>query len=262
LPVSASSHSRVPRHSHGPGDGGTAALHRGDAIGPEAIGTVGLRPAMSGALPGCRGTVWRTAGAWCPSTRPTRVSCLRLAGSTPAKVRKSIIRNSPVTRPLVVGSVGRHRRLAARKACRSSLQQPEDDFAHYAAADGPQLPAVFHDLRFLEGVVPQRRCLVELELPVQVLEFAQVRQGQGLHVYGPGDALAGREEPGDVTEQVPLGQRGRAVGRRDGATRQVEEWGGELRVNLLIRSQVFPQGPPFSGAMGSPSREVKSKVML
>src|SRR5215831_15511962 len=74
-----------------------------------------------------------------------------------------------------------------------------------------------------------------MELLVKTLEFAQVRRRQGLHVHGPGDALAGREEPGDVTEQVPLGQRGRAVRRRYGDARQVEERGGELRVNLLVR---------------------------
>jgi hypothetical protein len=41
--------------------------------------------------------VWRTSGARWPSTRPTSFYCLRLAGPTPAKVRKSIIWNSPVT---------------------------------------------------------------------------------------------------------------------------------------------------------------------
>ena len=40
--------------------------------------------------------------------------CLRLAGSTPAKVRKSTIRKSPVTRPLRVGSVGRQPGFDAR----------------------------------------------------------------------------------------------------------------------------------------------------
>src|SRR5262249_27944750 len=50
------------------------------------------------------------------------------------------------------------------------LQQPDDDFAHNAAADWPQLPAVFHDLRFLEGVVPKRRGRVEMELLGKTLE--------------------------------------------------------------------------------------------
>ena len=40
--------------------------------------------------------------------------CPRDTGSTPAKVRKSTIRKSPVTRPVRVGRVGRQRRSAAR----------------------------------------------------------------------------------------------------------------------------------------------------
>src|SRR5262249_48349339 len=43
----------------------------------------------------------------------SRLHCRRLVGSTPAKARKSIIRKSPVTRPLIVGSVGRPRECPA-----------------------------------------------------------------------------------------------------------------------------------------------------
>jgi hypothetical protein len=52
--------------------------------------TPDTKPGVSGKRPGC---------AYWP----------RLVGSTPAKARKSIMRKSPVTRPLIVGSVGRQR---------------------------------------------------------------------------------------------------------------------------------------------------------
>jgi hypothetical protein len=93
------------------------------------------------------------------------------------------------------------------------LQQPDDDFAHYAAADRPQMQAAFHDLGFLQDIVPKRRR--RIEILVKSLELAQVLPGQGWPVHGFGDALAGRELPGDVKEQVSLRQGGRAAERRD-----------------------------------------------
>src|SRR4030095_729782 len=42
------------------------------------------------------------------------------------------------------------------------LEHADDDFAHDTAADGTEMKALFHDLSFLENVVPERRGLVEL----------------------------------------------------------------------------------------------------
>ena len=84
------------------------------------------------------------------------------------------------------------------------LQQPNDNFAHHVDADRPQMQAAFHDLGFLQDIVP-KRCR-RIEILVKSPEFAQVLPGQGWHTHGPGDALARRELPGDVTEQVPLRQ--------------------------------------------------------
>src|SRR6185369_3622007 len=68
--------------------------------------------------------------------------CPRVAGSTPANVRKSTIRKSPVTRPLRVGSVGRQRGLAA------------EDLADDATADRPQVQTLLHDGSLAHDVIP------------------------------------------------------------------------------------------------------------
>ena len=82
------------------------------------------------------------------------------------------------------------------------------------------MQAAFHDLGFLQDIVPAWRRRVEIL--VKSPEFAQVLLGQGWHVHGLGDALAGRELPGDVTEQVALRQCGRTAERRDRAEWQAE----------------------------------------
>src|SRR5262249_31537153 len=108
---------------------------------------------------------------------------------------------------------GRKRRLPLRLDRQEGMpvepQQPNDDFAHHATADRPQMQAVFQDLGFLQDIVPKRRR--RIEILVKSLELAQVLPGQDWHVHGFGDALAGWELPGDVTEQVPL-RRGSATG--------------------------------------------------
>src|SRR5262245_51379937 len=96
--------------------------------------------------------------------------------------------------------------------------------------------AVFHDLGFFENVVPERRGLVELL--TEVLQFLEVLTGKRRNVHVFGDRLSGWELPSHMTEQIALGQRRRRFGRRsecrDGRKRQVEQWRGDLRVDLFI----------------------------
>ena len=95
-------------------------------------------------------------------------------------------------------------RIGTQIGTRVELQHPDEDFTHDAATNRPQMRAICHAVTFPEGVEPQRRRLVETK--AIRLELAQVLLGQGRRADFPGDSLARREGPGDVTEQVPRRQ--------------------------------------------------------
>ena len=75
-------------------------------------------------------------------------------------------------------------------------------------------PCASKHTAFPQDVEPERRRLVEVETVVgQLLQHLVVRW-QHRYSHLPGDSLSGRERPGDVTEQVPRGERDR-VARSD-----------------------------------------------
>ena len=155
---------------------------------------------------------------------------LRDCGSTPAKVRKSVIRNDPS----LLGSVGRQRGRTDEVRARVGLQQADEDLGDDATADRAEVQPVGEHLGLLEHVVPERRADARSRRRAARAPRSCGRSERP-DAHRAGDALAGRELPGQVPEQVALRQRRRRVVARDRAERQVEERRRDLRVDLLVR---------------------------
>ncbi len=119
-----------------------------------------------------------------------------VAGSTPAKVRRSFIRK-------------------------------DDD----AAADLAERQAVGAQLRLPQDVVPERRTLVEAVR----FQLPQLVGRQLLDAHRFRDVLTRREAPGQLAQEVALRQCLRRVVARDRAEREIEERRRDHRVDLLVR---------------------------
>ena len=84
----------------------------------------------------------------------------RECGSTPAKVRKSVIRNVP----FFAGRVGCHVGCADDERGRVGSQEAEEDLGDDTAADRAEAKSVRDDLRLLEDVVPERSAALEADV--------------------------------------------------------------------------------------------------
>jgi len=52
------------------------------------------------------------------------------------------------------------------------LKQPDDHFADDSTSDGSQAQALFHDLGFLENIIPERCRFVQVE--TKILQFVEI----------------------------------------------------------------------------------------
>ena len=189
-----------------------------------------------------RGRTVRGSETDAPTSPATRllsrypVQCLRrgpgsprawLAGSTPAKVRKSTMRNDDRLRD-------RHRRRPGRASAhvrvRVALDQTDQDLGDDAAADWAEVSPSACSSASLEHVVPERRAL---------------SQPYGLFARDRRASAPGRRSP---RRCLPGGQCSRSAGgagfaaaatvgcvvARDRAERQGEQRRGDLRVDPLV----------------------------
>src|SRR5947209_4609204 len=120
------------------------------------------------------------------------------------------------------------------------LQEPDENFADDPAANGPKGQTVRHDLRFSQDVVPERRRLIEVQ--AQRLELGEVPTREPRNVQLSSNALAGRQQPGNVAQEIALRKRGGRVSRGDRAEGKVEQRGGNPGVDGLVGSHVLTQG--------------------